>query len=274
MINATVSALIIYPIKGCRGQSLQRAELTAMGLAGDREFAVLMGGQWANQKTLPGLRSLAAIWRGDNKLHLSYPHCDDFVLTDNKVAEAPSIEIYSKPVAVEDMGADVASWLSAALGAPLQLVRMEKSVDWFFPLSEFTEINGQPQNKFVDAAPVLITSEQSLADLNARLGQAVPMDRFRPNIVLAGLDSYLEDELPNFVFPASRLRRLAVCERCTVTTIDQQSGATSKEPLLTLSRYRRRQSGYAGGIMFGVYALPVAAGSLGLGDKLGDGLGG
>jgi len=272
MIEAAVSAITIYPIKGCRGQSLQRAQLTPMGLAGDREFALLLAGQWVNQKTLPGLRLLQALWQDDGALLLSYPGCEDFVLASNTGRAAPAIEIYSKPVAVDDMGEDVARWLAVALGEQLQLVRMPRPVDWFFPLSEFGEIHGQPQNKFVDAAPVLITSEQSLLELNSRLSQAVLMDRFRPNIVLSGLDSYLEDELPNFVFPGCRLRRLAVCERCTVTTIDQQSGATSKEPLLTLSNYRRRKSGYAGGIMFGIYALPLGSGSLALGDSLGGSL--
>jgi len=269
MIAATVSAITIYPIKGCRGQSLQQAQLTPMGLAGDREYALLLAGQWVNQKTLPGLRSLAAIWRDDNSLLLSYPGCEDFLLGPGVGKEAAPIEIYSKSVAVEDMGEHVARWLSAALGAQLQLVRMVQPVAWFFPLSEFGEINGQPQNKFVDAAPVLIASEQSLAELNSRLQQSVLMDRFRANIVLSGLDSYLEDELPNFIFPNSHLRRLAVCERCIVTNIDQQSGQTSKQPLLTLSQYRRRESGYAGGIMFGIYALPLVSGSIAVGDALG-----
>ena len=119
----------------------------------------------------------------------------------------------------------------------------------------------------MDAAPILLASQASLDDLNSRLKTPVPMNRFRPNIVIEGCEAFEEDERPEFRFPDIILRRVTVCERCIVTTMDQQTGTRDKEPLNTLSRYRRRSENYAGGIMFGIY-LTGGEGRISTGDQL------
>lgn len=269
MISANVSEINIYPVKGCRGQSLQKANVTPMGIEGDREFAVLLDGQLANQKSVPLLRCLTAQWHGKDSLLLSYPGADDLELDVNSSKEASPIDLYSKAIAVLDMGDEVADWLSSAFSVKLRLVKMKKAIDWFMPLHEFTDVHEKSQNKFVDTSPVLIANQNSLDELNSRINTTVSMDRFRANIVVSGLDCYLEDELPNFVFPGVTLRRVAVCERCVVINVDLQSGLSTKEPLLTLSKYRKRENGYAGGIMFGMYAAPLDNGVICVGDMLG-----
>ena len=261
-----ISEIHIYPVKGCRGYRLDSVEVTTMGLQGDREFTLMQGDTWMNQKLLPDVYQLGAIWEG-NELRLTHPDQPDFLLTtDSSGAEAP-LKIYGQVVAVLDMGRAVANWLAAAFGQPLRLVRAKAPVDWYLPLADFAKVHGQKQNKFVDTSPVLLTNQSSLDDLNRRLATAVPMDRFRANLVVTDLPAYAEDDQMQFQFPHLNLGQVAPCERCTVVTVDQVSGERAKEPLLTLSGYRRRAKGYAGGIVFGAYLLPALAGRISVGDE-------
>ena len=165
-----------------------------------------------------------------------------------------------------DQGDDVAKWFSAATGQDVRLVIMGEAVDWFLPLPEFASVHGHKQAKFVDAAPILLTNENSLLDLNQRLTKAVPMQRFRANIVVSGLDAYQEDQQQNYRTRDIVLTRVTVCERCIVTTMDQQDGSMTKEPLNTLSKYRKRDNDYAGGIIFGSYLTTADTGRLNIGD--------
>ena len=127
-------------------------------------------------------------------------------------------------------------------------------------------MHGQKQAKFVDAAPILLTNQNSLKDLNERLTIDVPMERFRANIVVSGLAAYEEDQQQNYRAADVLLTRVTVCERCIVTTMDQQDGTMKKEPLKTLSKYRKRANDYAGGIVFGSYLTTQDAGRLNVGD--------
>ena len=271
--TVSVSKIVIYPVKGCRGQVLESAEVTEMGLVGDREFTVTVAGQVVNQKQLPLLYQLSAQWIDEHSLSLSFPDAKSFVLDTRAGAACDTVDIYSKQVPVLDMGGEVADWLSDVLQDTVRLVRAAQPFKWFFPLEEFAQIHDNDQSKFIDAAPILLTNQNSLDDLNDKIRvahdlPALSMDRFRANIVVAGLGSYLEDELPVFEFPKLRLSRLAVCERCIVTTTDPASGVRGKEPLRTLSKYRKRKNDYAGGIMFGIYLVPAVKGSISIGDVL------
>lgn len=260
-----VSDIIIYPIKGCRGYSLKRVEITSMGLIGDREFTVVDEGAWANQKQIPHLYKIGAMWQGAN-LILKYSGRDDFTLAmDSNGAESP-LTVYGQAVPVLDMGDGVANWLSACLGRTVRLVRAKAPFDWYLPLQDFAKVHGHKQTKFVDTSPVLMTNQVSLEDLNQRLKNPVSMDRFRANIVVTELQAYEENDKRVFQFPQLKLDQVAPCERCTVVTLDQTTGVRTKEPLLTLSGYRRRSNDYAGGIVFGAYLTAAQAGFLRVGD--------
>jgi len=259
-----VSELLLYPVKGAKAMAVDRAHVTTTGLAGDRVFSVLHDGRRANQKQVANLYALGACWRGSD-LVLDYPGCDAFTL-DTTRSGATLVE--SRPgaqIGLLDMGDAAANWLSAALGQPLRLVRQQQQRPWRIPLPEFDRVNGVPQDKFVDAAPILLTNASSLDDLNRRLAQPVLMDRFRPNIVVAGLDAYAEDDIACYRFDGLALDRVTVCERCIVTTVDQATGDRGKEPLRTLSTYRRRANDYAGGIVFGMYVATSGAGDIDVG---------
>jgi len=267
-MSVTVSAINIFPIKGCRGYSLEAADVSTQGISGDRVFTVLLDGHRTNQKKIPQLRELSAIWQGSD-LRLAYPGQEEFILDANETNGARLTESFrTKELPIGDMGEEVAGWLSAALGSSVRLAKLAEPVPWFFPLPEFSLVHEQPQDRFVDAAPVLLANMNSLADLNARLETPITMDRFRANLVVEGLDPYQEDELPVFRFPELELQRVAVCERCTITTVDTETGVMGKEPLNTLSKYRKRKDDYAGGIMFGIY-LTGGKGRVSVGDELG-----
>jgi uncharacterized protein YcbX len=127
---------------------------------------------------------------------------------------------------------------------------------------------GEPPNRygFADAAPVLLVGEETLDDLNGRLlatgAEAIPMDRFRPNIVVRGANSGAEDGWTSVRFGPLRARAPYPWRRCQVTTIDQRTGVpTGPEPLRTLATYRRDEEG----VRFGRYVLPVDAGTLSVG---------
>ncbi|MFT4713637.1 MAG: hypothetical protein ACJAVI_005978 [Candidatus Azotimanducaceae bacterium] len=270
MSQSKVTDMLLYPIKGCRGYSVEQVVVTPMGLLGDREFALVKDGERANQKQLPDLIHLTAVWKSPDCLVMKYPSCEDFELDCSLQQELAigQIQVYGKDVPTLDMGNAVAEWLSKAFNADVRLAKTNGPFDWFLPLPEFSLVHGEPQTKFVDAAPLLLTNAVSLTDLNSRLEEDLPMNRFRPNIVVDGLEPYYEDELASFNFPNVSLARVTVCERCIVTTTNQETGERKKEPLRALSKYRKRENDYAGGILFGIYLTATSSGELAIGDNL------
>lgn len=269
MSQSKITDMLLYPIKGCRGYSVDQISVTPMGLLGDREFALVKDGERANQKQLPDLIHLSAVWKSPERLIMKYPGCESFELdcSPQRSLSTSRMQVYGKDLSTLDMGNDVAAWLSMALGSDVRLAKTNGPIDWFLPIPEFSLVHGEPQTKFVDAAPILLTNAASLADLNGRLEESLPMNRFRPNIVVDGLEPYREDELGAFNFPNVSLTRVTVCERCIVTTSNQETGERNKEPLRTLSKYRKRENHYAGGILFGIYLTATTNGELSIGDN-------
>jgi hypothetical protein len=154
-----------------------------------------------------------------------------------------------------DQGEPAARWLSERLGRPLRLVRFDPS---HRRLSDSTWTGGvEAPNRFSDGYPLLAISRASLDDLNARLPVPLPMDRFRPNLVLAGLPPYGEDALDDLVAGDVRLRRVKPCTRCAITTTNQATAEVEgDEPLRTLKSYRWDKA--LRGVTFGQNLIVVA----------------
>ena len=129
-------------------------------------------------------------------------------------------------------------------------------------------LNGLNHTGFVDLAPVLLTSESSLADLNNRLPSPIPIARFRPNIVVRGLAAWAEDDISEYRSDTIILQRKAHCERCAVTCTDQLTGERSGEPLRSLKSFRKTNEAYSSGILFGEYMSIIGQGRLQVGDIL------
>jgi hypothetical protein len=156
-------------------------------------------------------------------------------------------------VTADDCGDEPAAWLSDHLGLPCRLVRAGAAYARPIPARKLpSTLHLTPHTayevSFADGFPFLVISEESLADLNARLDAPVPMNRFRPSLVVAGGEPYAEDTWGRFRIGSVVFHGATRCGRCVVTTTDQLTAARGQEPLRTLATYRRDA---AGDVMFG-----------------------
>jgi len=253
-----VSALYIYPVKSCRGNLVQEAEVTPFGFRHDREFLVVdVDGVFLTQRTTPALALIEVELAGDG-LRLRAPGLTPFQLSwqTGEPERSVTVKIWRDTVNARDAGDEAAAWFSEYLGRTCRVVKMGVGDEFRreIPRAKIPEIHREalpdPLVSFADAFPYLIASETSLHDLNSRLDQPVPMDRFRPNIVIRGCDRpYLEDRWQAVRIGATIFRHGAPCVRCVVTTTDQRTLERRPEPLRTLATYRRVPGG---GVIFAV----------------------
>ncbi len=250
-----LSGLFLYPVKGLRGFSVNSAGVDALGLVGDRRFLVVKDdGEFLTQRTLPRMAQIATeltptdlILRAEGAGAISVP------LRAATPAPLRTVWVWrSKDLRAEDCGHDASAWLSAFLGLPCYLVRIGDQfrrpvLERRAPLPGESLIEGRVLTRdmfnFSDGFPFLAIGEASLANLNDRLvavgAEPVPMNRFRPNLVVAGTPAFAEDAWPHVRVGPIVFRSGGPCARCIVTTTDQVTGERGVEPLRTLATYRR-----------------------------------
>lgn len=251
----------IYPVKGCRGVSIARGRLGSKGLAGDREWMVVDGdGRFVSQRTHPRL-ALVAPHVADGTLTLAAPDRRDLALDPARLEPRPPVTVWRDTVDAVSAGAEARRWLESWLGMACDLVRMapgaRRPVD-----PRYAE--ARDEVSFADAFPVLLISQASLDDLNRRLAEPLRMNRFRPNLVVDGCRAFAEDSWRALEVGAARLRVVKPCARCSVTTVDQETGERGIEPLTTLATYRSRD----GKVMFGQNLVPDRLGTLRVGEAV------
>lgn len=264
----TVTTIYSYPVKSCRGTSVNSVTISSTGIEGDRQLMILHDGRFTNQARLPKLATVST--KRINKNVIQFGDNDSTGLEHAVSAEGSEVNIdfYGNSVAVVDQGNLLSDWVSTAIGTAVRVVALKSTFRRSVPLAEFSLVDDIDQSCFVDVAPILITNEASLADLNARLAKPVPMNRFRPNVVVEGIDAFDEDNLSSLGTEDFKLVRATHCERCAVTCTDQETGERESEPLSTLRSYRHREGGYAGGVMFGVYMGVEGQATVKVGDTL------
>ena len=257
---AVVSALNIYPVKGCKGISLSEVDLAETGLRFDRHWVVTdPDGRFVTQRELPRMALISTRLDGE-ALVLSATDMDPLVLSVLQSGERVSVTVWRDRCFGFDQGTAAAAWFSAFLGRDLRLIRFDASTRRG---SDAAYTDGAAAwTEFSDGFAILIISEASLADLNGRLDRPLPMNRFRPNVVITDVGAYEEDHLRALVADEVELRLVKPCTRCQVTTTDQDTGLRSLEPLRTLGFYRMNP--VFGGVTFGQNAI-VARGA---GEKL------
>jgi uncharacterized protein YcbX len=238
-MDPTLSGLIIYPVKGCRGLSLSESRIDPLGLLDDRRFMVVEpNGMFLTQRTLPRM-ALIEPQLSDQTLSLTGPSFPAIQVAREAV-NAPRFEVQvwkSTGLSAEDCGDPVAAWLTDFLGHPARLARIGAA--FHRPILKETAQSGDSVS-FADGYPFLAISESSLQELNGRLSASIPMNRFRPNFILRGSDAFAEDTWRRFTIGEITFRAGGPCARCIVTTVDQQRGEPSgPEPLRTLATYRR-----------------------------------
>jgi uncharacterized protein YcbX len=237
MTTTLITSLHTYPIKSARGLAHDESLLVTTGFAQDREWLVVdERNRCVTQRELPLLATLQPQLLG-NALTLQAPMQAPLSIDARSEQEARRVHIWSDDCAAFDCGDEVANWLSAWLGRTLRMVRFD-SREARLSNARWTGDVAAP-NLFTDGFPLLVANTASLVELNSRLSRALPMERFRPNIVIDGLPAYAEDQIDELSCGEVRLRLVKPCVRCSITTTDQQAGMLDgDEPLRTLKSYR------------------------------------
>jgi uncharacterized protein YcbX len=264
----TLAALHIYPVKGLKGIDLASARCTERGLEHDRRWMVVDAqGEFMSQREHP---KMATVWTdiGEHALTLSAPDMPSVdVPLDPRPSATLRVRVWKSVCDAIPVSSYADAWLAEYLGMPCRLVYMPESTR---RLSNPQHAGGEKLVGFADGYAYLVTTEASLADLNARIaangGSAVPMNRFRPNLVLRGGRAFDEDGWREIRIGEAVLRAAKPCGRCQVTTTDQASGeVVGPEPLRTLYTFRDHPEF---GACFGVNFVTAATGTIRVGDTV------
>lgn len=232
-----LSGLYIYPIKSCRGISLGAWDVDGRGLRLDRRWMLVDGdGRFLSQRELPRM-ALIGVRIGSEHLAVDAPGMPTLdVPFEPVVDDLVPARVWNDVVMASPAGGEAGRWFSEFLGVNCALVRLSEStarpVDPGYGRSD-------DRVHLADGFPFLLTSEASLADLNARLDRPLPMDRFRPNLVVEGCGPFAEDGWDVVRVGAMTFRVVKPCARCVITTVDQGTATTAREPLRTLAKFRR-----------------------------------
>lgn len=262
MPTLTLTGLHVYPIKSAGGFSAETWPVDEFGLRHDRRWVVVdQAGEALTQREHPRL-ALVRTAIGGGRLRVSAPGCAPLDLPLEPAGTVATVaNVWGDRCAAYWMGERAARWFSELLGLSASLVYMPESTR---RPADPAYAPADVRVSFVDAFPFLLLSEESLEDLNTRLPQAVPMNRFRPNLVIAGGPPYAEDGLAGFRIGAVALQAVKPCDRCVLTTTDQESGARGPEPLRTLARFRK----VGDKVLFGQNVIHRTTGRLTVGEAL------
>lgn len=262
----TITELNIYPIKSCAGISLREATLTPAGLMTqniyDREWMVVDAqGEFMTQRAHPKMALIVPRIKAETlelrapsmlrlEVPLDLPHPDD--------ARTVNVKVWNDTVQAYDCDETTATWFSKFLGVPCKLVRFHAEAK---RLANTKWTGGvEAPTLFSDGYPVLVISEASLHDLNGKLKaqgrEALPMNRFRPNLVVSGIEAFEEDYVEAFGIGGAKLKPVKPCPRCPMPSIDQATGEFGPDPLDILRTYRVNDK-VDGGITFGMNAILV-----------------
>ncbi len=263
-----VAALWVYPVKSLGGIRLAESAVGPLGLAGDRRWMLVDADDRAvTQREHPAMARLAVALAGDGAVTVTAPDGDALHLAPAAPgARRRPVRLFGDVVdaAACDPGAD--RWFAARLGAPVRVVYIPDDV--VRPVDPQYAAPGD-RAAFADGYPVLVAGQASLDDLNARLAARgappVGVERFRPNVLVAGAPAYAEDGWRTLEAGDVALALVKPCGRCAVTTVDPARGvAAGPEPLRTLAEYRRS----GGKVLFAQNAVVRAAGTLRAGDAV------
>jgi uncharacterized protein YcbX len=265
-----VSALNVFPIKSARGISMNVMTLDLFGVRHDRRWMLIDDdARFISQREKPRL-ALIVTALDDDQLTVCAPDHPPFRVP-HVDASAPRIKatIWDDVVDVVPVGGDADAWFSDALDTRCRLV--------YFPDDSIRVADRayNPQGRLValtDGFPLLLISESSLSDLNERLSargrETIPMNRFRPNLVVGDAEAFAEDSWREIQVGGDGGVRLSIvkpCARCSTTTVDQATGVRGKEPLATLATYRR---GEDGSVFMAQNAIHDRAGTIRMGDEI------
>lgn len=252
-----VLELHIYPIKSARGQQVKRFEITPQGPSGDREWMLVdENGRFLSQREFPKLATIETFLE-PGSLTVGLGKMFFKISTKNNFSRTTKVNIWNDSV---DAGLEpdlYSQGIGQYLGTSCRLVR-------YAPFSHrrvrsTNEEAWNPEVRFADGRPLLLTNLKSLEELNSRLAVPVSMNRFRPNVVVNGTEAFEEDRWKRIRIGDVVLSQPKPSARCIIVNIDQTTGVPSgPEPLKTLASYRRKDRG----VFWGVLWIPENIGSI------------
>ena len=259
----TLSEINIYPIKSLGGIGLQTAEVEERGLKFDRRWMLVENeNKFITQREHPQMALLqVAIEEAGLSIKHKIKNTEKLFIPFNYVhPETRDVIIWNDLVSGSFYDQSIDEWFSDILNVKCRLVHM--------PDSTIRKVNPErAKNKivsFADGYPFLIIGQASLKDLNSRLAEHLPMNRFRPNLVFTGGKPYEEDRWKNFKIGGAKFRAVKPSVRCVITTTNQETGDRTHEPLLTLSKYRKINNG----VIFGMNLVCESTGKIKLGNNI------
>ena len=258
-----VTRLRVYPVKGTRGIDLEAMEFDQLGPRFDRRWMIVTpDGEFVSQRGTPQLATIRPRL-ANGSLALGAPGAETLTVpVDPGGGSSVSVRIHGTAADARTVGAEADAWLSSVLGGEFRLVFMRnrdaRATD--------PEYAAGHRVGFADGFPVLLVSESSVDELSRRVGRPLPVERFRPNIVVTGDSPHDEDRWQRFAIGELAFEGVKLCARCKVTTVDQDSGVRdpASEPLRTLAYYRRIESH----VYFGVNVVHSGRGRIAVGDTV------
>jgi uncharacterized protein YcbX len=254
-----VTKLFEYPVKGLLGNELSCATVNRRGLAMDRRWMLVdEQGEFLSQRQLPALTQFLPTHQDDLTIR-HIPSADSKTIDSAEFINSHTVNLWGQECAAHGSLNGINQWLSDKLKTSVKLVYMDDT--------DIRPADSDGENdivSFADGYPVLLTSVASLTDLNNRLDDVIDINRFRPNIVIDGEIPYAEDNWQRVKIGDVVFRVIKRCARCQVININQESGVATKEPLKTLSTYRKDGNK----VNFGINLIPESTGILHEGDGI------
>jgi uncharacterized protein YcbX len=240
MKQLILSEIWIYPVKSLGGIRLSSSKVMGKGLQYDRRFMLVdEGGMFMTQRVFPKMALFKVAMDKEQVIVTHTGESISFPAVPSTTQETKPVQIWNDLVMANEVSSQISKWFSERLDKPCKLV--------FFPEENPRAVD--PQYKvndehvgLADAYPLLIIGQSSLNDLNGRLAEPLPMNRFRPNLVFTGGEPYEEDNWRNFSVGKTRFIGVKPCARCVLTTVNQDTGIKGIEPLKTLATYRSRNN--------------------------------
>ncbi|MBD0417777.1 MOSC domain-containing protein [Streptomyces sp. TRM S81-3] len=271
MGNALLQSIHVHPVKAFRGLAPREAEVEPWGLAGDRRWMLIDdGGKVVTQRQQPRLATAAAELLPGGGVRLSAPGRQPLAVPVPRPVDTVPVEIFRDKVeAVPAQDEAAHAWCSALLGTRVRLVHMDDPATRR-PVDPEYALPGETVS-FADGYPLLLTTAASLDALNSLIARGehahegpLPMNRFRPNVVVAGTEAWAEDDWSRIAIGEVSFRVAKPCGRCVVTTTDQETAGRGREPLHSLGRHRR----IGGKLVFGQNLVPLGRGTIRVGDPV------
>ncbi len=260
-MSVALTEINIYPVKSCAGISVQSARVEKRGLQFDRRWMVVdAANRFISQRSHPKL-ALVKTTLSNDSIGLHFDGMEFELPISIAAGESASVTLWDDSMKVLRHAGRINDALSEYLGDRIALV--------FLPDSSHRQVDlnyGKPGDEasFADAYPFLLLSESSLDDLNSRLAEPLPMNRFRPSFVVRGCSAYAEDGWKEFQIGSQRFRGVKRCSRCETTTVDQRTGVAGKEPLAMLATFRRQGNH----VYFGQNVIGDSVGEIHVGDQV------